>query len=232
MWDDLSGTLASDFTVLRVDLPGHGESGSLNYIHTMDDMAEALRAIILQEKIQNPVMIGHSMGGYVALAYAEKYGAELSGLGLFHSTGFADSEEKKADRSRAIEAVMKHPELFAEMTIPNLFNPERREELKLPIDEAIHMARSQPVQGIVANLRGMMERPDRSEVFRKIAVPKLLVHGMQDPVLSTEGAELMCENVADVTSVFLDGVGHMGHIEAPVEVEKCFMDLMKKCRHV
>ena len=78
---------------------------------------------------------------------------------------------------------MKRPDLFAEMTIPNLFSPERTTEFKNEVDSCVKVAKSQPMQGIIANIRGMMQRPDRTEVFRNLGCPKLFVHGKNDPVL-------------------------------------------------
>lgn len=229
MWGSLSELLSAEYAVLTIDLPGHGQSDCLNYVHTMDEMAEALSAVISAEKIERPVMVGHSMGGYVMLAYAEKFGTDLGGIGLFHSTGFPDSAQKRKDRERAIVAAMKRPDLYAEMTIPNLFDPERAVELQRQIEASVEMAKQQPVQGIVANLRGMMKRPDRTSVFRSLSVPKLFVHGINDPVLELEKARKQTENVPDLTHEFLSDVGHMGHLEAPEQVSDIFKKFMKTC---
>jgi pimeloyl-ACP methyl ester carboxylesterase len=219
MWDGFVADFASQFDLITVDLLGHGGSGCIGYVHKMEDQAEAVLAVLESEDVEKCVMIGHSMGGYVTLAFREKFEARLAGFGLFHSTAYPDTEAKKIDRERAVTAIMDHPNLFIEMTIPMLFAPSRREELNAEIDLAIMLAKVHSQQGVIANTRGMKDRLDRSELLKKGSMPVLFVQGNEDLVLSNELAQKQIENCPKVTAHFIDDVGHMGHLEAR---EKCF----------
>ena len=219
MWDGFVADFTSQFDLITVDLLGHGASGCIGYVHTMEEQAEAVLAVLENEEVEKCVMIGHSIGGYVTLAFAEKFEDRLAGFGLFHSTAYSDTETKKIDRERAVTAIMDHRDLFVELTIPRLFAPSRHEEMKEEIEAAISLAKSHPQQGIIANTRGMKDRLDRSLLLKKATKPVLFVHGNEDPVLSNELAQKQIEDCPNVTAHFIDGVGHMGHLEAP---EKCF----------
>lgn len=219
MWDGFVANHSDQFDMITVDLLGHGSSGCTGYVHTMEEQAEAVLTVLKAENIEKCVMIGHSMGGYVTLAFAELYPERLTGFGLFHSTAYRDSEAKKADRERAVNAIMDHPDMFVELTIPRLFASNRHDEMKAEIEAAIDLAKGHSAQGIIANARGMKERKDQSEFLRKSSVPILFVHGNEDPILSNELARKQTLGCSHITTHFMDGVGHMGHSEAP---EKCF----------
>src|ERR1044072_7106334 len=108
IWDGLADELGKEYAVIIPDLAGSGRStGSMEQV-SMDSMAEQINMILEKEKIASCIMIGHSMGGYITLAFAEKFPEKLKGLGLFHSTAFADSDEKKAARNKNVEFIKKN----------------------------------------------------------------------------------------------------------------------------
>ena len=215
MWDGFVEEYQNRFDIICVELLGNGVSGCTGYVHSMEEQVEAILAVLKVEKVEKCTMIGHSMGGYVTLAFAEKYPEKLSGFGLFFSTAFPDSEEKKLDRERAAEAIMKHKGLFVEMTVPRLFNQDGIEQFEDDIQACITTAKKQPVQGIVANTRGMKDRADRTQILQDSKLPVLFIHGNSDPVLPNDRAMEQVIGCDHITSHFLDGVGHMGHLEAP-----------------
>ncbi len=228
MWDGFVADHSDQFEIVTVDLLGHGSSDCTGYVHTMEEQAEAVLSVLKIENIERCVMIGHSMGGYVTLAFADQYPDRLTGFGLFHSTAFPDSEAKKIERERAVIAIMDHPELFVELTIPKLFAANRLHAMKVEIDAAINLAKKHPTQGIIANARGMKERKDQSELLRRTSLPVLFVHGNEDPVLSNDLAKEQTRNCNHISAYFLDGVGHMGHLEAPEESFKAISDFMNE----
>src|ERR1051326_356905 len=124
IFNGLSDKLSKSFRVISIDLPGHGQTPSLGYIHTMELMAECVKSVLDFSGIRKYVVIGHSMGGYVALAFAEKFPQHIAGLCLFHSTAMPDSEEKKKDRDRAAEVVMHDHTQYVTDLIPKLFAKE------------------------------------------------------------------------------------------------------------
>ena len=215
IYDAYQQRFSGRFRTIVIDLPGHGASGTLGYVHTMDDMAEAVKAVLEHLKVSKCVMIGHSMGGYVTLAFAQSHTAMLCGFGLFHSSASADSEQKKADRQRTIDLVMRSSAPVVEAAIPSLFAEAARVSLRDEIDLLVAQAKEYGAQGIVANIRGMMARPDRTEVLAHSAMPILIIHGLEDPVIATETIRIQAKLSDDVTFVELEGVGHMGYLEAP-----------------
>jgi pimeloyl-ACP methyl ester carboxylesterase len=219
MWHGFVESYRDRFDIICVELLGNGVSDCTGYLHTMEEHAEAVLAVLEAEQVEKCTMIGHSMGGYVTLAFARKYPEKLAGYGLFFSTAYPDSERKKEDRERAVEAIKKHRDLFVEMTIPRLFNQERLEEFKADVAEYITGAKKQPGQGIVANTRGMKDRLDQTAILRDSKRPVLFIHGNSDPVLPNDLALKQVDGCDHINTLFLDGVGHMGHLEAP---ELCF----------
>ena len=211
IWEPFITTLTQKNRVICIDLLGHGQTDCLGYIHTMDDMAEAVFAVLKHLRIRRFVLFGHSMGGYVALSIAEKHPEYIKGLGLINSTSKADSEERKQNRDRAIKAVKENHKLFVSISIPNLFAEENREKYAQEIELLKSEAQKIPVQGIVAALEGMKTRPDREALFRSSVFKKMLIVGKKDPVLSYEDSLKQVENT-DINLVeFPDG--HMSFIE-------------------
>jgi pimeloyl-ACP methyl ester carboxylesterase len=218
MWDGLAGHFKDRYRVICVDLPGFGRSDVANDI-TIKGMAEAVHAVV--EALQpGPVaLLGHSMGGYTALAYAEAWPEQVSALGLIHSHPFTDSEEKKEGRAKSMEFVERNgSEPYVKQLIPSLFAPAFSEKNKTLLQALTERAAQYPPEGICAALDAMRLRPDRSEVLRTAAFPVLFVIGTEDQAIP---AELSKQQTAlpPVASIhYLEGVGHMGMFEAEEEV--------------
>ena len=121
MWKKLIPEFSKNNFLVTIDFPGHGKSGVISETHSMELMAEVVHELLKELNIASATFIGHSMGGYVALAYAELYEKEAEKLILLNSTPQADSEERKENRDRSIEIVGKVPEAYISMAIGNLF---------------------------------------------------------------------------------------------------------------
>lgn len=216
MWKDLTPDLAKNHRVIAIDLLGHGASESLGYIHTMEMMAEVVEQVLTTLHIDIATFVGHSMGGYVALAYAEKYPFNVNSICLLNSTPASDSTERKLNRDRAIKAVKHNPKTFIGMAIGNLFAVNNRQCLQAEIQTAKEMALKTPLQGIVATLEGMKIREDRTAFFEQATFKKMLIIGTKDPVLNRDTV-LKCVENSDVEIIeFSDG--HMSHIENKKEL--------------
>ncbi|HLT54189.1 MAG TPA: alpha/beta hydrolase [Flavobacteriaceae bacterium] len=211
IWNPFIETLSKKNRVVCIDLLGHGKTECLGYIHTMEDMADAVHAVLSHLKLRKYILAGHSMGGYVALAYAEHYPDNIKGLCLINSSARADSEERKANRDRAIKAVKQNHKAFISMSIANLFAPENRETFSKRIETLKQEALELPLQGIVAALEGMKIRPDREALLHFSPYKKLMILGEKDPVLNYEEIK---EQLLDteVKAVIFDS-GHMSFIE-------------------
>lgn len=211
MWETFIPELAKNNRVICIDLLGHGKTGCLGYIHPMELMAEAVKAVLKHLKIKRSIIIGHSMGGYVALAFAEAYKEDVLGLCLMNSTPNKDNTERKKNRDRAIKAVKQNYKAFVRIAIVNLFRPKNRkiftEKIKLVKQEALKT----PVQGIIAALEGMKVRPDREAFFKTSDFKKLMIISKKDPVLDYQTLKKKTKN-SDINVVELPD-GHMSHIE-------------------
>lgn len=211
MWAPFIPKLSKNNRVICIDLLGHGKSECLGYIHTMELMAETVKAILEHLKIDKATFIGHSMGGYVALAFTEKHPNNVNGICLMNSTAQEDSTERKKNRDRAILAVKENHKRFVKMGIANLFIPKNRvlfsEEIKQITEEALQT----PLQGIIAALEGMKIRKGREHILKNTSLNKMMIISKKDPVLNYE--ELINQTKNTDTKVVEFPDGHMSHIE-------------------
>ena len=228
MWNNYAEKLSSEFKVISIDLLGQGQSGSTGYIHSMHEQAAAVAAVLFIENVEKCTVIGHSMGGYVALALAEKQPNLVDGLMLFHSTAFADSEARKNDRERVIRLVQRGKRVYINAVIPSLFAEELRPGLKTEIAQLIAIANGFSNQGIIANIRGMMERPDQTQVLKNGLFRKMIVHGKLDSVIPTDDMLHLAALTSSIRLEIIDNIGHMGHLEAP---ETCFKLIAEFCNN-
>ncbi len=226
MWDFFIPHLAKKNRVITIDLLGHGESESRGYVHSMEDNADIVHSVLSELRIRKCAVVGHSMGGYVALAFAELYPDYVKGLVLLNSTSRADSDEKKENRDRAIKAVKHNHRNFVRLSIANLFSEANREKLSEEIEHVKIEALKTPLQGIVASLEGMKIRNDREVLFHFASYPILLVLGKQDQVLKYNDAIEQVDSTKVKLITFEDG--HMSTIENRNELLTHLTDFFKK----
>ncbi len=226
MWKDLTPNISKNNRVVCIDLLGHGQSGCLGYIHTMEDLAEVIEAVLKRLNIDSVTLIGHSLGGYVSLAYAEKYINKVKGLCLMNSTAREDSPERKQNRDRAIKAVKQNYKTFVSMAVSNLFALDNREKLSAEITKVKEEALKTPLQGIIATLEGMRIRKDRTAFFKEASFKKLLIIGKKDSVLNYESLIEDTRNTDIEVIEFSDG--HMSHIENKEEFTYNILQFIEK----
>ena len=175
MWEPFTPILLRTNRVITIDLLGHGKTGCLGYVHSMELMAEIVHVVLKHLKIKQSIIIGHSMGGYVALAFAEKHPGMLRGLCLMNSTPNPDNFEKKKKRDRAILAVKQSHKTFIMMAIGNLFSPKNRTIFSDKIKTLIADAKKTPPQGTIAALQGMKIRKYRQALYNSAPYKKILI---------------------------------------------------------
>ncbi|MFL1894481.1 alpha/beta fold hydrolase [Aquimarina sp. 2-A2] len=227
MWDALIPELVVQYQCIAIDLPGHGESGNLGYVHSMEIMADVVKSVLDVLAVDQAVIVGHSMGGYAGLAFAQKYRNHLLGILLLNSTSYADSEERKFTRTRAIEIVKKNPNAYTSMAISNLFAPSNREKHQKKISLIKRQATNTSLQGILAALEGMKDRPDLSLLLKRLTLPKCIIAGKEDPVLPYDQSRTE-SNITKTKLITLDG-GHMLHIENQKECALEISDFVRVC---
>jgi len=229
LWQAVRQNLSRSFRVISIDLPGHGHSDNFGYVHSMELMAAAVKAVMDKLRLKKYVIMGHSMGGYAALAFAELYPDFLKGLCLFHSTAYADSEEKKKDRSRAVKLVKSDKRVYTKTTIKNLFATKNIKYLKEEIQFATAIAQQVGKQGAVAALEGMKDRPARDIVLGMVDYPVMMVIGEHDNVLPYEQLLEQSQYIRNKTILYLEHDGHMGFLESPRQCAKSLKSFLRHC---
>lgn len=219
IWDAFAGQLGkAGYRAVTLDLPGHGISEIVGETHSMEFLAGIVARLMEKLEIPKATVIGHSMGGYAALAFAERYPEKLEGLVLFHATPDADSEEKKADRKREIEIVKAGRKEMLSRTLPGKrYAPENRKKMAEEIDAGALQVMLTEDEGIVALLDGMAQRKDQNEMLAKLDVPQLFIFGRHDELIPQEKAEAVIAKNPQAKVAWLERSGHMGFLEEAAE---------------
>jgi pimeloyl-ACP methyl ester carboxylesterase len=221
IWNNQVDYLRAYCRVVVPDLPGSGQSPSLTAAEgagptSIEALAGSIATLLDQLAVQQCIMIGHSMGGYIALAFAEKYPDRLTALGLFHSTAYADNEEKKTGRRKSIEFIRNNGSAaFIRQSIPNLFSGYAREYHPDLIDSIISRYSGFSPDSLIAYYEAMIARPDRTAILRQFAGPVLFIIGQADGVIPMEQVLQQCHLPAVSHIHIIENAGHMGMLEAP-----------------
>lgn len=215
IWEDMEESLSDQFQLIKIDLPGHGKSEVLGEIHTMNLMAEEVKKVIDHLQFSKVHLLGHSMGGYTALAFAELYPENLKSLSLFFSSTLEDNDEKKDIRRRSIEIINRNYPSFVDNSIANLFSENERDILRDKIELAKKIAVETNTEGIKASQLGMAERPNRTKILLEFNLPILIIAGKHDNAVKTETFFEHIPNRKNIKTYILD-CGHNGHWEKPI----------------
>lgn len=212
MWRYFADSLSTQYRVLCPDLPGFGSSPMTSPITSLDEVALPLEEWMGALQVHNPIVMGHSLGGYVALALLEHMGNRIQAIGLLHSTGYADDLEKKEMRNRTLTFLKKYgASKFVTSFVPQLFPEHRRIELADAMAQAIEDGKRSSLEGLLAYTIAMRDRVDRLEILRQFAGPKLLVAGILDGSVKIESSR--AQQMAYTHYIELEGVGHLGMVE-------------------
>ena len=217
VWSEFVKILSKKFRVIAIDMPGHGETPSIGYYHSMELLAQSVKAVLDKAGVRRYVIAGHSMGGYTALAFAELYPENVSGLCLFHSTSYADTDEKKKDRQRVINLVKKEHKHYVTEVIASLFAPENIAKLKKEVAKAKRIAEKTTKQSIINSLEGMKERKSRDLILKFAPYPVLFIIGKKDTVINYETMYPQMGLCKYPSVLMLEDAAHMGFYEAPKE---------------
>jgi pimeloyl-ACP methyl ester carboxylesterase len=207
----------SGFQLILPDLPGSGGS-DIQEDMSMEGLASAVQTILTVENVNSCTIIGHSMGGYVTLAFAERFPEQLNGFGLFHSTAYADSEEKMATRKKGIEFISKNgAAAFLKTTTANLFAPVMKEQNPELIEKQINDVSYLSDAALIAYYESMIKRPDRTNILKQTNLPVLFVLGKYDNAVPLNDG-LQQTHMPRLSYIHvLEQSGHMGMME---ETEK------------
>ena len=226
IWETITPAFKGDYQVLTPDLPGCG-SVAAGDTTTMDSMADYLYTWLQEKNISRCSLIGHSMGGYVALAFAERYPGTLDRLGLFHSTAYADNAEKIEARKKNIQFIAKHgTRKFLEQSAPKLFSEQWATQNPAKVQAFISRYSYLPPQTLISYTEAMMDRPDRVHVLKSFAGPVLLILGEYDTAVPLEQGLKLC-SVPEFSYIYIAAnSGHLGMLEEPDFCVKALKDFI------
>lgn len=214
IWNDFSDILSKDFRVIAIDLPGHGRSEVYSETHTMEMIADIIRELIEKLNLQKVAMVGHSLGGYVTLAFLDLYPMYLSGYCLFHSHPLADTPEILEKRKKDIATVMAgKKDLIYPDSVERMYAPVNLDKLKDEVKNSKKIASVIPGNGIIAILNGMMKRPSRVNIMEEGRVPCLWILGTMDNYIPYGAIQEKVRLPANTSIVTLKHSGHMGFVE-------------------
>ncbi len=214
VWQPLISLLEKEHRIISVDLPGHGRSGVTGEVHSMDFLAGIVKEVICQINEKKVILAGHSLGGYVTLAFVEKYPELLTGYILFHSHGNADTPETVIKRKREIEVVRAgKKDIMCPANISMMFAEKNLTLMPGALQRSKEIASYIPADGIIAMLNGMMMRPSRSGIIEGGTVPLLWILGKWDRYFSPEKAIGNIVLPPNARVVILEESGHLGFIE-------------------
>ena len=210
IWDNLDANLNEYFTVVRPNM------SLFTFCQSIEEYADELYRYLTNATITRFVLVGHSMGGYIALAFAEKYPEMLEGFSLFHSTAYADDQAKKHQRDQMIDLLKNHgTEAFIKHTAGNMFGERFKELFPEKIKAHIQRYGKLPAPALIAGITAMRNRPDRTAVLASMPFPVLFIIGMQDKLIPFESCITLSEYPKQSYPFILAEAGHMGMVERP-----------------
>lgn len=211
-WNEITPLLENEFDIITPDLRGFGESTTIESPYTMSDMADDLAGLLDHLGIEKTMLAGHSMGGYVVLAFAKKYPQRVSGLGLVSSQAASDSPERKEGRYKtAADVAEKGVAVVVEAMTPKLSANERVQAFVRSVIER------QSKNGVIGALKAMAEREDLMSILSSLTLPFVLIHGDVDALIPIDRAKEIKAAIPSAKFVELMGAGHMPMMEFALE---------------
>ena len=232
IWTSFTEKLIPSYRVVCIDLPGFGESMLDQDAISMEWFADELQRLLKLLHITHFTYVGHSLGGYVGLAFAEKYASQLLGLCLFHSTAYADSEERKANRDKTVAFIYKYgADMFTQSFIEPLFLLKNRAALKNEIAELKAIAKQSSPKGIIATTLAMRDRVDRTQVLASLNIPVLLIGGKNDATIPIDKLKEQAALSDTIELAAIEDCGHMGMYEQKEKTVAALKDFISICKN-
>jgi pimeloyl-ACP methyl ester carboxylesterase len=226
VWNGFTEKLSQSFHVVTPDLPGFGKSPALQEGFTIDDVAEAIHTWMLEKSYTQPVIVGHSLGGYVTLALAGQQPMSIAGMCLFHSTALADSSEKKQSRNKVLEFIEKQGvHAFTSSFISQLYADPQHSSI-IAVKKIAVESTKEIVTGYTCAMR---DRKDRTDVVKSFSRPILLIAGEKDQGIPPDTILQQASLNSNAEAFILPEVAHMGMFEAPEACVKKIQKFLEKC---
>tara|TARA_B100000809_G_scaffold207762_1_gene210202 strand:- start:53 stop:820 length:768 start_codon:yes stop_codon:yes gene_type:complete len=231
LWGNVHSFLPNN-TVLAIDLPGFGDS-PLSLDMSISSMSNQVHALLEQLNITKCTIVGHSLGGYVALDFAERFAEKVSGLGLFHSTAFEDSEEKKENRNKTFTFIEKHGvSNFANSFVSTLFYPQNRNRFETIIEQLTDVVKNTNKEAVLQTTLAMRDRKTKIDVLKNLTVPVLFIVGKEDQAVPMEKSLEQCYLPKDSIVHLYDNTAHMGMFEKEKETNYALKNFMNYVNNI
>lgn len=219
IWEPLVTELSQNYTCIVIDLPGFGASKHTPF-STIPEVTLQVRELLHHEGVVQPILLGHSLGGYIAAEYIHQFGDEIDAVALIHSTTYADTDAKKENRLRSIDFIQKHGTTeFFRVFVPGLVALPHRARLR---DDLIAMVNDAPTPSVVAGLRAMRAREDRRESLSTYHKPVLILRGEEDQYYQAQDIYMQASLCSAVQISNIPNVGHLSMLEDP---KKCLIEV-------
>lgn len=215
MWKDIANELSKAHFVIMCDNPGHGKSKNYSEVYSMEFVAKKINEVLEHLNIKEVSIVGHSMGGYITLAFTELFSEKVKSFLLMNSSSLPDTEEKKELRKRAAEVAQKNMETLIKMSIPLLF-AENSDGLKPEKEFVRQMMRETSIPGVLAALKGMSQRPDRTKILNNFNGKIGIILGKADKTVDPEIFKKVIPKRENISILELD-CGHISYLEKPRE---------------
>jgi pimeloyl-ACP methyl ester carboxylesterase len=217
VWDNQTGALSETCRLILPDLPGSP---------SIEAMATSIKALLDHLKIDRCTLIGHSMGGYIALAFAALYPERLNAFGLFNSTAYPDTEEKRVTRRKAIDFIRANGSApFIRASAPNLFSAHTREHHPDLIEATIAKYSGLAPASLIAWYEAMIARPDRTDVLRQFPRPVLFIIGRDDNVIPLQQSLEQCY-FPSISHLHVVDAGHQAMLENPEKSNQLLLEFI------
>lgn len=223
VWEDIVPELSQECNVITIDLPGFGMSNHLSAPTSLTQIAKQVHGLTQSLDIQKYIVAGHSLGGYIALELARLYPESILGIGLIHSTAFADDDEKTKSRDKTIDFVRKRGvDAFIKSFVPQLFSDKK----SLNIPRVIDMTKTISAESLINYTIAMKQRQDYTRTLKNWSKPIIFVAGQNDTLVSIEKSREHQDFISQKCLIELPEIGHMGMFEAPFEITKALSSLV------
>ncbi|MHC1703125.1 MAG: alpha/beta fold hydrolase [Tenuifilaceae bacterium] len=228
IWSGFAAELSKSYLVLTIDLPGHGNSVCNENCNTLEIMAKAVNDILDHLNISKALIVGHSMGGYAALPFAELFPSKTAGLCLFHSTPNSDNNDKKESRIREIQQIKSgEKQKVVSSSVPLRFATNNLKRLSSDVEYAKQMAMKTTDSGIILALEAMASRIDRNHVLENATYPTMMIFGEHDNLIPLKVARELEARHKKTRTVYLANSGHMGFIEEKDQALKAIRSFLE-----
>jgi pimeloyl-ACP methyl ester carboxylesterase len=225
LWSEFIKPFTTEFRVITLDLPGFGKSLLPPVPFTLEDVGDALSSWLTELGLEQPILVGHSLGGYVSLSMLERHARQLSGIVLFHSTSYADSEERKKVRDKVMAFVGDNGVApFMETFVPGLFADKSDPSIPGTRERTLGTSR----EALIAYAAAMRDRPDRTRLLATSEKPVLILGGMKDSLIPIDDLRKIAQQAPKSELFELPNAAHMGMFEAKIDAQSILSSYVKR----